>query len=309
MHVANSNCVNPTFRIADKAVVTPLIYSKEYIPFLKDYCRDNSIDAIISLFDIDLLVLSKHKKEFETIGVRVIVSDESFVEICNDKWKTYNFLKSCGINTPQTFLSIDSVKERIDYNELQYPLVLKPRWGMGSISVFDANDEEELNILFNKIKKDIQKTYLKHESAFDMDNCVVIQQKVFGQEYGLDIINDLNGNYINTIVKKKIAMRAGETDCAITENNFELKRIGQKIGNITGHIANLDVDIFLSGDIIYVLEMNARFGGGYPFSHMAGIDLPSAIINWINNYACDETLFKEKIGVMSHKDISLVRLS
>ena len=74
------------------------------------------------------------------------------------------------------------------------------------------------------------------------------------------------------------------------------------------HIANLDVDVFMKEDIPYILEMNARFGGGYPFSHMAGINLPLAIVKWLNGEEVDKSLLVENVGVLAHKDIEIVKI-
>ena len=91
VHVCNSDDKTVAFHYADKAVISPLIYNEEYVPFLLNYCKENSIDIIISLFDIDLPILSKNKDKFEKIGTKVIVSNPELIEICNDKWKTYLF--------------------------------------------------------------------------------------------------------------------------------------------------------------------------------------------------------------------------
>jgi carbamoyl-phosphate synthase large subunit len=70
-------------------------------------------------------------------------------------------------------------------------------------------------------------------------------------------------------------MRSGETDVAITVKEPKLESLGKMLGEITQHPANMDVDVFFDGTDAYILEMNARFGGGYPFSHLAGVDLPA----------------------------------
>ena len=308
VHVANSSDLSPAFQVADKAVVTPLIYDSNYIPFLKNYCVENNINAIISLFDIDLPILSKHKKEFKDIGVTVVVSDYYSVEICNDKWKTYRFLVENGFNAPKTFISVDEAMEGVASGELSFPLMVKPRWGMGSIAVYEAETEEELKVFYQKTKRNIDKTYLKYESVADIDNSILIQEKLDGQEYGLDIINDLDGNYMTTVPKVKYAMRSGETDCAVTVDSPGLKELGQKLSGALHHIANLDTDVFVVGDKYYVLEMNARFGGGYPFSHMAGVNLPLAIVKWLKDELVTRELLTERVNVMSQKDINLVRL-
>lgn len=308
VHVANSSAVSPAFQCADKTVVTPLIYDENYIPFLLEYCSKNDIRAVIPLFDIDLPILAKNKIKFENIGIKVIVSNYEIVKICNDKWHTYQFLTDKGFDVPKTYLSIAQVKSDIKDGCLNYPLIIKPRWGMGSIGVFQVDNEQELDVLYRKTLNEIKKSYLKYESKEDIECCVLIQEKIDGIEYGLDIINDLNSNYINTVVKRKLSMRSGETDSALTTNSKSLKSIGKKLSGVTKHIANMDVDVFTTASKSYVLEMNARFGGGYPFSHMAGVNLPLAIIKWIDDEECSDILF-EKYDVITYKDISLTALN
>lgn len=309
VYVSNSSNISPAFQYADEYVVTPLIYDKEYISFLRNYCLEKNIKAIISLFDIDLLVLAKHKKEFEDIGIKIIVSDESVIEICNDKYKTFLFLKENNFNVPQTYISLIEVKEAIKNKEIDFPLMLKPRWGMGSISIYEAENLEELEVFYKKIDREIKKNYLKYESAQTLGENVLIQEKLKGQEYGLDVVNDLDKNYCTTFVKRKNAMRSGETDCAETIDSLILRELGIKISEKVKHIGNLDVDLFLVGDKPYILEMNARFGGGYPFSHLAGADLPKAIIKWLNKENVNkEELLTVKYNVVGQKDIKIVRL-
>ena len=306
--VANSSSLSPAFKNADNFIKTPLIYDKSYIPFLLEYCKNNQIRIVISLFDIDLPILSRYKETFEKIGTTVIVSRPEVISICNDKWETYQFLRKNGFNAPQTFLFLKDAISAIKKNKIQYPVIVKPRWGMGSIGVFEAENEEELKIFFKKTKRAIFNSYLKYEAKEDKENCVLIQEKLIGQEYGLDIINNLDGEYQNTVVKLKYSMRSGETDCAITIKNKKLRIIGEKISQKLKHIANLDVDIFVVNNDIYVLEMNARFGGGYPFSHLAGVNLPQAIIKWyLNENICDDILVP-KFNICGHKDIKIIEL-
>lgn len=308
VHVANSSAQSPAFQAADHWVVTPLIYDENYIPFLMNYCREHQINAIISLFDIDLPILSSSKQAFYDIGVKVIVSERKVIDICNDKWRTYQYLKDNHFHVPQTYLSLEAATDALRKGILQFPVMVKPRWGMGSIAVYEAENMDELKVFYQKTLNAIQKTYLKYESAEDPAQSVLIQEKIQGQEYGLDIINDLEGNYQTTICKKKYAMRSGETDCAVTVDSSVLKGIGEALSEKLRHVGNLDCDVFLKDNVPYVLEMNARFGGGYPFSHAAGVDLPRAIVCWLMGETVPAELLKETFDVMAQKDITIVRL-
>lgn len=308
VHAANGTAQSPAFRVADKCVVTPLIYDDNYIPFLLSYCQENKIDAVISLFDVDIPVLSKHKKDFAAIGTRVITADPWVTEICNDKWKTYQFLCENGFAAPKTYLTPDAALADIAAGKLTYPLFVKPRWGMGSIAVFEAENETELRVFFEKTKRTICKTYLKYESNANIDESAVIQEKLCGTEHGMDIMNDLSGNPRSVIVKRKLAMRAGETDSAMTVDEPEIKALGERLAAIFRHPGNVDVDVFKTEHGAYILEMNARFGGGYPFSHMAGADLPQAIVNWLRGEDVSADLLSAKTGITAQKDMHLVYL-
>jgi carbamoyl-phosphate synthase large subunit len=160
--------------------------------------------------------------------------------------------------------------------------VVKPRWGTASIGIEYSDNDEELDLDYTRTKKRIPRTILREISATDPDRCILIQERLCGQEYGLDIVNDLEGHYVCTFVKRKLAMRAGETDRAITVENHWLEGIGEVIGRKLGHVGVLDCDVIVIRDKCYVLDMNPRFGGGYPFSHIAGANLPAVLLAWAN---------------------------
>lgn len=289
---------------ADGHFITPGIYEDGYIEALLRICRDNGISVIISLFDIDLPVLSKNRERFAERGVRVIVSAPEVIDICNDKWKTACYLKEQGIAHPQTYLSVEEALEH-----LAFPMIVKPRWGMGSISVQKAETKEELAVLFEKVKRDLFRSYLKYESASDAERCVLVQECIQGKEYGLDVVNDLQGNHVGCIVKHKIAMRAGETDEAVIVDSPELQRLGAKIAAGLRHIGNLDVDCFVAGEKAYVLELNCRFGGQYPFSHLAGANLPAQIIRWAQGGDTVSEWCTAQPGVRSCKELVPTRMN
>ncbi len=305
VHAANSQ-PGPSFAVADRTVVTPLIYDEAYIPFLLDYCRDNQIRLLIPLFDIDLPVLAAHREEFGAAGTLVVTADSEAVAVCNDKWKTHAFLIQEELPVPKTWLDIDLAAQAAQDGRASYPLMVKPRWGMGSLAVYQADDEEELRLLAKKTRRGIADSYLRYEAAQDQRLCVLIQEKLSGREYGLDVINDLEGNYRTTIVKEKTAMRSGETDEAVTVDNPQLKALGRRLGEKMRHRGNLDVDVFETNGKYYILEMNARFGGGYPFSHVAGVNLPYAMVKWALGQDVEEDCLAARPGVKAQKDIRML---
>lgn len=308
VHATNSVETN-AMKIADKTVLTPLIYDGNYIDFLLEYCLKNNIKAVISLFDVDLAVLAKNKQKFADNNITLVVSDYDFVQICNDKWLTYSFLIKNGFFSPATFLSVNDTIEALKSNAINFPLIIKPRWGMGSIGIFVADNREELHVLYQKTLNSINESYLKYESAQAPINSVIVQEKLFGDEYGLDIFNNLEGELLSCVPKKKLAIRAGETESAEIIENQELFEIGEKISQLSKHIGNLDVDCFFVDNEFYILEMNCRFGGQYPFAHLAGVDFPKTIIKMIMNEKIDKNLLKANAGIIGVKELVPVKLN
>ena len=66
--------------------------------------------------------------------------------------------------------------------------------------------------------------------------------------------------------------------------------------------------MFLVNGLPYVLEMNARFGGGYPFSHMGGCNLPKAIVDWAEGKTVDKSVISAKTGITGYKEIYITEI-
>jgi carbamoyl-phosphate synthase large subunit len=308
VYVANSHPNAAGFASADGGFIVPSIYDPAYIDRLIQICHQFEIQAIIPLYDLELPILAKARNRLAAKGICAVVSSPDVINICNDKWQTMNFLESYGFHTPQTFPSIDSALDALAASEIDFPVFIKPRWGMGSIGVIEAENEIELQFIYTKVMRIIEKSPLINASVHDHERMILIQEKLSGQEYGLDVINDLQSNYVTTFIKKKIAMRYGETDIAMTVADHDLNNLGQEIAMKLRHIANLDMDVIITERGAYVLEMNPRFGGGYPFSHLAGANLPAAIISWLNDEPANPSYFEIKPNVIGCKGILPLRL-
>ena len=297
----------PALQAADVKLQVPAVYDPKYIDITLSICDENRIDALISLNDLELPILAKQKARFEELGVRVIVSKPEVIDIAFDKYKTAQWVESVGLNAPKTYVTLTAAKDALARGEISFPLFMKPRWGSGSIGLETVDDMDELDIIYHLLMKKIKKTILATASVGE--EYIMIQEKLTGKEFGLDIMNDLEGNNIAVSVKQKLAMRAGETDKAITVDLPEVREIGAKIGCELGHIGNLDADIMQRANGDYcVLELNPRFGGGYPFSYEAGVNMPLAILKWLRGEKVDTGLLQPEYGRMFAKNDYLMEV-
>jgi carbamoyl-phosphate synthase large subunit len=304
---ADASADAPAMLEADRAFVVPAVHAPGYLDALLAICRDHAIGMLVSLNDLELPILARHREALAELGTRAIVSSPAVIDLCFDKWATHRFLTDRGFGSPRTYPTLDAAREALDAGDLELPVVVKPRWGTASIGYEVPATAEELELAWRLGAFRLRRSMLAQVSARDPGGGLVIQERLLGDEFGLDVINDLEGRYVATLVKQKLGMRAGETDKAITVSHPVLEALGRQIGEALGHVGNLDCDVFVRGDDIRVLEMNPRFGGGYPFSHEAGANVPAALLAWVRGAEPAASWLEVIPGVRSSKCDRLVR--
>ena len=281
----------PGFFYCDKTYLVPSIMDEfNYIQSLLDICKKENIDMLLSFYDLDYFVISKYINEFKSIGVIPIISSFEVNSIAFDKFKTYQFLKNNGFNTPKTWLSKDYTKLR----KIDFPVIVKPRFGFGSKYIQLANNHDEIEFFLRYYK----------------DNELIIQEFLEGEEYSFDILSDLNSRTIVAVTKRKIKMRAGETDQGYAIHNDRLTNLAYRLSQQLKHVGPLDVDFFMVNDEPFILEFNPRFGGGYPITHLAGVDFTKLIIDMVKGNLDDNySIYQRyKSGNVMIKDIKILKL-
>jgi carbamoyl-phosphate synthase large subunit len=302
----NSNPDATGMLAADIACVVPRADDPSFIPSLLDICRKYSVKLLMSLHDWEAPFITAQREKFREVGTMPVVSDPRVTEICLDKWATYNYVTKMGWSTPLSFVSLNAAKEGLEAGLLQFPLILKPRCGQGSIAIEVANNYYELEAQYKLLVAKVVRMESNGLIQQNEDEPLIIQQYLSGVDYDLEVVNDLQGRYVSVLSKKKFSSRAGECEFAETLEEPRLTELGGQIGSKLGHLGVLDVDIIEQDGILYVLEFNPRFGGCYPFSHMAGANLPAAYVAWAMGRNPDPSWLRVKPGVKSFKDFALV---
>lgn len=278
----DNDATAPALTAADIAITIPPVFDVGYLDTLVNIIKDYQVDLVIPLNDLELPIMAANKEKLEAYGARVMISHPDVIDLGADKWKTYNFLEDLKIQTPKTFIGIDDALMALEEETIDFPMIMKPRWGFGSIGIEEVATVQELRLAYKLLSVKVNNTLMASTGSDTLKNQIIIQEKICGEEYGIDILNDFDGNYHGAYVRKKLSMRAGETDKAMTVIDNRFTKLAEKIANTTKHIGNMDCDFFLKDGEIYFLEMNPRFGGGYPFTHEAGVNIPGMYIEWLD---------------------------
>lgn len=283
----------------------PPVDDPAYFDRILAACRAKKIKLLLSLNDFELPGIARQTERFREAGVRVVVSPPEVVDLCFDKWATFRRLVELGIPTPFTCLGLADAREALKDGTLAFPVIVKPRWGTASVCVELAENEQELLLAYEWVSRKLAKTAVGRVGP-GLDERILVQQAVAGDEFGVDIVNDLDGRHQAVIVKRKLVMRSGETDRAVVESRPALAALAAKIGRSLGHRGLMDCDAFVTKDGPVILELNPRFGGGYPFSHAAGADVPAALLAWAQGRRAKAAWLRAKPGTASAKCDRLV---
>lgn len=274
----------PALYEGDGHYIVPRITEPGYMDVIFDICKKESINGVISLIDPELSLISKNREEFEKLGVMVIESSYELCERTLDKWEMYKWMKEKGYPCAKSFIDLDSFFDAVSKGEISYPVFVKPAKGSASLQIAKAYDKETVELLFTH------------------GEYMMIQEMMTGQEIGVDCYIDMISHEVVSIFsKKKLVMRAGETDKAISFKDEKLFKEVEKFVLDNGFLGQIDIDIFEQNGEYYFSEVNPRFGGGYPHAYECGANHMELIKNnlegiankkQIGNYAVDKVMMK-----------------
>ena len=282
----------PAIYEADKYYIVPKMTDPGYLEMILDICRKEKIKGVLSLIDPELSLLAEHREKFEAIGTTVIGSSYALCEMSLDKFQMYSWLENHGYRCAKSYMDKDAFFADVDAGVITYPVFVKPARGSASISISKVYDRETVELLF------------AHEDG------LMIQEFLDGQEIGADVYIDMVSHEVVSIfTKKKLKMRAGETDKAVSFKDEKLFALIERFVKDAGYNGQIDIDIFDVNDEYYISEVNPRFGGGYPHAFESGADHMKLIINNLDGKVneCSIREYNDDIYMMKYNEVMFKR--
>ena len=286
--------LGPAIYEADKHYIVPHITAPGYIDVILDICRKERIDGVLSLIDPELSLLAANADKFRAVGTTVVGSSYALCEMALDKMQMYEWLKAHGYNCARSWMDREAFHRAVENGEVAFPVFVKPYRGSASISISKACDRETVDLLFSH------------------NEDLMIQEFLDGQEIGADVYIDLvSGEVVSIFTKKKLLMRAGETDKAVSFKDPKLFELIEKFVLEAGYRGQIDIDIFDIDGAYYISEVNPRFGGGYPHAYEAGCDHMRLILNNLKGMANEKNIgaYDEGIYMMKYNEVCIRQIS
>ena len=282
----------PALYEADKFHIVPKMTAPEYLNAIIQICKEDKIDGVLSLIDPELSFLAKHKEDFDAIGVAVIGSDYDVCERSLDKMQMYRWLVERGYRCARSYIDKEAFYADVDAGVTHYPVFVKPVRGSASIAISKAADKETVEFLC-----------AKHDD-------LMIQEYLKGQEIGADVYIDMvSGEVVSIFTRKKLLMRAGETDKAVSFKDEKLFALISRFASESGYRGQIDIDLFEVDGEYYISEVNPRFGGGYPHAYECGVDHMHLIANNLAGKANPVQIgcYEDGLVMMKYSEIQITR--
>ena len=241
---------NPLFssacRVSDGFFEVPRVSDPNYINILLQIAKNNNIELIIPTIDTELLILAQNITVFEEQNIKILISDYDVVKVFRDKRLTHDFFKKHQINCALEF----------DKNNYKLPLYIKPIDGSRSVDNYVIKEKSQFTDYHFQNDKLMFLEYLDHQKH---------------TEFTIDLYYDKNSNLKCLIPRQRLEVRDGEVNKAITKDATFISSLWEKMKLIIGFRGCITLQVFVNNQSneIYGIEINPRFGGGYPLSYLA----------------------------------------
>lgn len=284
----------PAIYFADDYYIVPPINSPNYIKILLDICKKEKVQALTTCIDPEILILARHRKQFEDMGVKVLVPYEETAEICFDKFQMFKYLTEHNISTVLTYGDIDSFEIGLEKGDINFPVFVKPRSGSGSVGARKIKNIEEVIKAFSEDKSLIVQEYMG--DALDLDADIYV-----------DIISH---KPVSIFSKKKLETTIGGASKTVSFiDNQLIDFICNTVSNFKFN-GPLDMDLFYRDGQYYLSEINPRFGGAYLHAYGAGIDFVKLIQNNINGIVNSPIFgnYEENLVMMMYDSVVIQKI-
>ncbi len=284
----------PAIYEADAYEIVPRMTAPGYLEVILGLVEKWHAKGCFSLIDPELSLLAKNREAFRERGCEVMISPYDLVETCFHKYRTMELFQSFNLPTAKCYLTIEDFRQALDRGEVSWPVFVKPENGSASLHINEVSSMEEIKTLFSI-----------HEN-------LMIQEYMHGQEYGADVYIDmLSGKCTAIFLKKKLRMRAGETDKSVSVHDEALFAKITDFAEKAGFCGQIDIDLFLNDGVWYFSEVNPRYGGGYPHAYCCGVDTASM---YVHNLAGEENpvdigRYEDDICMMKYNELAVRRIT
>ncbi len=288
-----------SFAVADRAVAMPAYNDHTYAGAMRSWFLAERPDLLLSFIDYEQAVLATGlADELRAGGCKVLaLGADSFASV-SDKVAMVEMLRHQGVAVPSTHLG-SQARELAADAPLEAEYVVKHRFGSGSTGLRMVRPAALEAAVADSAGSALDMS--GRSSAGNLDH-VIVQKRLQGDEYGVDGVFSIDGRatLLGVLARRKIRMRSGDTEVATTVDPRPFEDLVRRVGEAIGPSGPVDLDVMVQPDgTLNLIDINPRFGGGYPFVHLAGADVPTLLVRLAAGMGPDPMLLRYATEVTS----------
>ena len=239
---------------ADEHYLVPSSQKREFAAIMLRLCERLEIKLLIPTRDEELPFFAEHKGKFADVGTTVMVSDPATIGICQDKRRFIEFCEGNNFAIPKSYEGLDSS------TDVEFPLFVKPRFGKGGRQAVRVNSRGELELTLKQMPD------------------AIVQEFVQAPEYTIDLFADFSGRVISVVPRERVRIFGGESFVSRTSKKPALIQEAIRLATKLRLIGHNTIQCFLDGDMVKLIEVNPRFGGGAHLGFAAGVPTPLFLV-------------------------------
>ncbi len=240
----------------------PATNSKGFWPAIQEIIKKHNVRLIVPIKSEDLLPWAQFKESNPSFfkNIHLAASSRECLEVTLDKRNTHAWLKRHGFPTPFT-VEVSA---------------LKPREKLSGQLILPCLAKDPLGSSFREIK-----TINFKSEIFELPSHWILQPHLQGQEFTLNAYVNREGKCICLIPHLREKAQDGQVCQATTLKNGTLIKLGQEVAEaLPQAYGPISIQVIWDMDqqhSPYIIDINPRFGGGYPLAHRAG----GSYVNWL----------------------------
>lgn len=278
-------------RLAADWALVPRCKDPAFPEVVLDLCQRWNIRLLIPTIDTELPIYARVRDQFLAHGITIGISGPQTIAIGGDKIATHQFLKQ------HQFPTVAQYDDLPPGEVPPLPVIIKPRFGSASNGVQLVEDADAYQFFHRRTAEPI------------------VQELAHGTEYTVNFFVGRSGRCLAAVPHRRIETRGGEVSKSVTHNHAGLMELAERFAaTLPDAFGAMCFQAFLQPDgQMRIIELNCRFGGGYPMAHAAGVNFiqwlldaaqgtpePSTATTWQNGLAMlrwDDAVFTSGEGL------------
>lgn len=279
---ADADPLAPALLVADDRVVVPRLDHPDFLDRILEACARYDVRLVVPTIDTELLLYARHRDSFEREGVVPLVSSMSLIETTLSKRETEAAFAMAGIRTPRSW--------EIDLSSMgDFPaeMFVKPDRGSASAHTYHSTPE-------------------RLEAVLPLVPDPVVQERIDATELTVDALLDTSGVLVHMVPRIRLKTVGGESVQGVTMPDQPIRDWLMRVFAVVadrGGWGPMTAQIFLTSPDPTLIEVNPRFGGGFPLAYRAGARYPQWILRMLDDEPLEPRLGDYRQGLFMTRSL------